>query len=119
MNDDLSNDIIDAIILEVILNLPNELLHFYENLPGRQPSKHHRKIAAIIKAIDSQDALSIIRDVADSCVFSILYLIDSDFKDKSIETSFHRGPKNAKRSGPELLEYYRDKVNPGGLINID
>lgn len=118
MNNDVSSDIIDAIILEVILNLPNELLHFYGNIPGRNPSDHHRQIAAVIKTIDNKDALSIIRDVADSCVFAILNLIDSDFKDKSIETSFNRSHKNAEHNDTELAEYYRAKVNPGGLINI-
>ena len=119
MNEDLSKDIIDAIVSEVVLVLPNELLHFYQNLPGRKPSDHHRGISDTIATIDSEEALSIIRDVADSCVFAFLNLIDSNFKDKSIETSFHRSLRNTEHNDTELAEYYRAKVNPGGLINID
>ena len=117
MHEDICNAVVDSIVTETVSSLPNDVLSFYRNLPGRKLSETSKKISRLLSNMDDQTALELIVDIVDRSVFSILYLIDNDFKDQKIGTVF---TKESLASGPDdcrLVERYRDKVEPNGIVS--
>ena len=111
----LRDDIVDVIILETVRSIPNETLSFYRNLPGRRPSDLSKRVAASLREMPDDAARELIADIVDSAVFSLLYLLDNDFK-SSIRVELKRGAQTCRPSDFPLLEAYRQRVDPGGVV---
>lgn len=115
MNDTICAEAVDAIVANIVETLPNSLLEFYRNPPGRKPSQQTLKVSEIVKKLDDDEALALIRSVMDGSLFAVLSLFDMNFKDKNIEVHFRRS------TGLEtalLHELYRLHVDPGGQIAL-
>lgn len=109
-----SEQVVSAIVSETVASLPEEIYRFYQNLPGRNPSIISKSIAGTLSQIDEIHAVELIRDIVDRTVFSILYLVDSGFKDRMISTEFKS--ISGMQSDSHLVDTYRDQVDPGGVI---
>jgi hypothetical protein len=115
----LPNEMLQAIIVETVDTMPEELLAFYRNPPGRSPHEHVRQIQTAIENIDDPTAKLLIRDVVDGVVFQLLYLIESEFKERRIETIIRQGSVSHELAGSALHESYRERIDPGGAHVTD
>lgn len=112
MSDENEKLVVSTIINDVLRTAPGELLQSYKSPPGRKPSSQLIEISNSISKLDPKEAETIIRDVADYTIFSILYLIDANFKDARLSTKFLK-----EGSGQtELVSLYRSLVDPGGRV---
>ena len=112
---DISLDAVDAVIQETRI-IPEELLRFYRDLPGRSPSEHSKNVSRILSSLSDEEAIILIRDVVDSTVFSMLHLLDLSFKDRHIQVTFTRQQDPEAVSFGSLLDTYRERVDPGGKV---
>ena len=111
------NDVIArALVKDILETLPAELASFYKNPPGRKPSKQTLKMNEIYLRIGDEDSLTMIRDVVDRTIVSIISLIDSDFKNLNIKTKFINLDGRETSSSGDLFEEYRSMSDPGGLL---
>lgn len=111
---DLVNEMLEAIIIETVDTIPEELLAYYRNPPGRKPHEHVCQIQTAIADMDDATATMIIRDIVDRVVFSMLYLIEAEFKNIRIKTTISRGAQSDNLTNYGLHEDYRELINPGG-----
>lgn len=112
----LCQEVILAIVRDIIETLPSDIYDFYESPPGRKPSDHSKRVSEIISSLGKDDALELVRGVVDMSVFSMLYLMDVEFKEHSIETMFRKEAKGETAMAGNLTEQYRLAVDPGGII---
>ena len=117
MTGSLESDTIDTLIIETLTSLPRAVLDFYRAPPGRAPSDHTKIISNILHEISDESAILLITDIVDRTSFSVLYLMDSDFKSMNIKTTFNRLSDSITAGVDEvfLLDLYRERVNVGGL----
>jgi hypothetical protein len=109
----LMNEMMDAIVIET-QGIPSGLLKYYRNPPGRKPSEGVLKIRDTLADMDDDTALLLIRDVVDSAVFTMVYLLGSGFKcDLSID--LNRAGNRERLDDSGLTEDYRLRVDPGGI----
>jgi hypothetical protein len=111
---ELAEEVLEAIVHHTVDTLPDQLLGFYRDPPGRKPHDHVLRIRAALAGIDDAAAKELIRDVVDATVFSLLYLIDSDFRGRGVGTTISRGQDSCELNDSLLHEDYRMKVHPGG-----
>lgn len=108
----------DAIINEICVNLidamPQRILDFYRNIPGRRPSEHSINVSRILSEIDDVKAIELIKDIVDRSVFSILNLIDNNFDGRCIKSEFVFGDGDDEVQH-EFVERYRIVMDPGGI----
>lgn len=112
---DISVEAVETMILEASI-IPEELVRFYRALPGRSPSEHSKAVSHIIAKLQDEEAIVLIRDVVDSTLFSMLHLFDLDFKDRHIQVSFARQKNPDSAPFGILLDIYRERVDPGGIV---
>jgi hypothetical protein len=117
MHADIIDDVVSAIIVETVDTMPGGLLSFYRDLPGRSPSEHSKCVAATLASLTDDQATELVRTIVDATVFSLLYLMDVSFKNMNISVAFHRGNDSASPADHPLLERYRFKVSPGGILD--
>lgn len=106
---------VETIILRT-KSMPEHLVQFHRALPGRAPSEHSKVISHILAKLSDEEAVLLIRDVVDSTVFSLLHLFDLGFKDRHIRVSFDRIHNPELAPFGTLLDTYRERVDPGGMI---
>ena len=116
MHGTLLDDVISAVIADVLKPASESIYGFYEKPPGRRPSDQTKRISAAIALLEKQAAVEIIRDVVDRTIFSMLYLMDAEFKEYHIETIFRSHADGKAVTAQQLLDRYRSKVDPGGII---
>lgn len=112
---DIDIDAIEAVILRT-KTLPEQILHFYRDLPGMSPSDHSKEVADILEKLQDEEAIVLLRDIVDSTIFSLLHLFDLDFMDRHIHVSFTRQQNPDSAQFGMLLDAYRERVDPGGKI---
>lgn len=105
--------LVKAIEIDIVESFSGNLASYYQNPPGRNPGPQARRMQEIINRLDAEDSKILIKDVVDRAVAATLSLIDQDFKENNIRTTFSRG-SDSLRSG-DLLRLYRDVLDPGGL----
>ena len=110
---------VEAIVAETVVALPDDILQFYRNLPGRRPSEHSLRLQGVLSKLTDEEARILIRDIVDSSIFSVLSLIDQGFKDRNIATSFTVTSSDDSPVMGRALEIYRQRVNPGGQITSE
>lgn len=115
MNEHLCDAVVEAIIIDIIRTLPQGILAGYKKPPGRAPSDLSKRLSLIVSKLDDEDAYELIRDVVDASVFTILYLLDNNFKDLAVETVFRRNEEECLPAQCSLLEKYRMRIDPGGI----
>lgn len=111
---ELTNEMLRAIIVETVDTMPEELLAYYRNPPGRRPPEHVRRIQTAIADMDDAIVKLLIRDIVDRAVFGMLYLTGASFKDAHIATTISRGALSESLADSVLHEEYRLQVDPGG-----
>jgi hypothetical protein len=111
---ELTNEMLEAIIVETVDTLPSELLASYRNPPGRKPHEDLLRIHSAIADMDDAAAEMLIRDVVDGVVFLMLYLMGAGFKD-ALTVAISRGAESECLEGAVLHEEYRMRIEPGGL----
>src|SRR5688572_27445731 len=116
MNENICQQVTDAIIHETINTIPQALLSFYRDLPGRMPSERSKRISKTLEYIEDTAAEELIRDAVDMTIHGILYLMDNRFKDKGIQVLFIREGHDSIPKDCPLLELYREKVEAGGEV---
>ena len=116
MDKALISEIVSAIVSDVVETLPREIYKFYQKPPGRRPSDLSKRISNVVSGLSEQSAIEVIQDVVDRTVFSLLYLVDSEFKDHAISTSFKKHDEAEAVLAQQLVERYRSMVDPGGLV---
>ena len=114
----LTEAVIESIIAETIDFLPQDINEFYRNLPGRNPSDHSLRVQRVLNKLSEDEAIVLIRDIVDSSVFAILSIIDQGFKDKQIVTLVTKGPSGEQPLYGHAVEAYRQRVSPGGYMEI-
>ena len=121
MTSPLESDTIDTIIIEILTSLPPAVLDFYKSPPGRAPSDHTKQISTIFREMSDDRAILLIMDIIDRTIFSMLYLMDSDFKSMNIKTTFNRFPDSITAGVGDvvLLDLYRARVNVGGFLHSE
>ena len=110
------HDVVEALVMETVQTLPDSLLGSCRNLTGRRPSDLTQSVARIAEKLDDGDALIFIRDIVDATVFSVLGLVDAGFKDLNVETRFDRSTSTVDLPDDPLLDLYRERVDPGGVV---
>jgi hypothetical protein len=113
---ELTETVVESIIMETIDFLPQDINEFYRNLPGRQPSDHSLRVQKALNNLSEDEAIILIRDIVDSSVFAVLSLMDQGFKDKRIKTSFTKLPSGEQPLFGCAVEAYHQRVSPGGYI---
>lgn len=116
MSDDMNVEVVETIIADVVEQMPKGTLRFYRDLPGMRPSEHSRMIRDILIKLNDDEVISIIADITDRAVFSLLHLFDLSFKDRHIQVSFTRQQDPDSAPFGSLLDTYRERVDPGGNI---
>ena len=111
---ELTNEMLRAIIVETIDTMPEELLAYYRNPPGRRPHEHVRQIQSAIAEVDDATVKVLIRDIVDRAVFQMLFLTGASFKDAHMATTISRGAFSECLADAVLHEKYRLQVDPGG-----
>lgn len=119
MNNEIEQVVVSSIVDDILQTLPHELLQTYSSPPGRKPSGQLIEISQSISKLQSAEAERIIRDVTDHTIFSVLYLIDANFKNANIATKFSKFEINPDAHQIDLVTLYRSKVDPGGNIAVD
>lgn len=114
MSAELRNEIVSTIIQRTLGSVPTDL-ESYRNPAGRKPSDAAKRVAAIMEKLTDDEAIALIRDITDSAVFGIFYLLDNDFKNRNIKTTFRKGDIVYSSETAELLETYRGQIDPGGF----
>lgn len=112
---DINVEAVETIILETQI-IPEQLVHFYRALPGMAPSAHSKAVGDILAKLKDEEAMVLIRDIVDSTVFSMLHLFDLSFKDRHIQISFTRQQNPESAPFGTLLDAYRERVDPGGIV---
>jgi hypothetical protein len=107
---------VSAIIEETLETIPKSILQFYRNIPGRRPSEHSKEVGRILSKLTDEEVMVLVRDIIDSALFSTLHLMDLNFKDRKIRASFEPVENSDTEPFGSLLEAYRERVDPGGLI---
>jgi hypothetical protein len=116
---ELAGEMVEAVARYTVDSLPDELLAVYRNPPGRKPHQHTLRVQSALAGIDDTIALELLRDVADTVVFHLFYLIDSQFENRGISTIITRDSSSYNLDGSLLHELYRSKVDPGGARSIE
>lgn len=115
MSDNIEGVVISAICAETVETLPDTLLNYYRNPPGRRPGARVLSIKDNVAPLSDADVTEIVRDVVDQTVFSLLHLLDLEFKDKGIVVGFGRRDEAITATSRSLVELYREKIDPGGV----
>lgn len=112
----LKDQLIFSIIEETVSSIPEEMYEFFSELPGRSPSEISKYNSNSMNKLDRDQAISLFRAAVDSAIFSILYLMENEFKENLIETSFLGRTKEVLAASDGLTDLYRAKVDPGGIL---
>jgi hypothetical protein len=110
---------VSVIIEEILEAIPKSILQFYRNIPGRRPSEHSKEVGRILSKLTDEEVMVLARDIIDSALFSTLHLMDLNFKDREIKASFVSAKNLDTEPFGSLLEAYRERVDPGGIIVPD
>jgi hypothetical protein len=110
------DQVVNAVVLETVSSLVDDIYSFYGQLPGRHPSGLSKNISETLHQIDSSRAKELIKDVVDRTTFSLLYLLENDFKNYNIEVYFTSGSETSAARDCRLVESYRMRVRPGGNL---
>ena len=123
MNSLVADRLVDAVVTAGWLTNIDALVASRQNPPGRAPSARSRELATLWNRLSDEDARILAADLVDSATFSVLSLIDQDFKNSGLHASFEVDGGTEKLDSRELcgelIEAYRAQVAPHGVMRRD
>lgn len=119
MNEALAAKVIDAIIADGWLTDIDGLIASRRRPSGRNPSATSLRLAELWRQLDDNQANLIARDLIDATTFSLLSLMDADFRNTGLHIGFEDEVSGARLDSRalsgELIEAYRARVDPFGV----
>jgi hypothetical protein len=107
---------VNAIIEDIVRTLPIDILESYISPPGRRPAPSLLAISSTVREIGDDKTLALIKDVMDATIFSLLALIDAGFKGNEVRVALVPWTGEADSFALRLVEEYRLRVDPGGVV---
>ncbi|MBO9579407.1 MAG: hypothetical protein J7498_00750 [Sphingobium sp.] len=115
--------LVDVVVTNGWLTNIGALVASRQNPPGRTPSAQSLELAKLWNRLSVEEATILTADIVDSATFSVISLIDHDFKNSGLHGSFEvdGGAKklDSRELCGELIEAYRAQVAPHGVLRLD